>query len=245
MTHLSAFELDAVALGSEPAGAREHLAACARCRTDLDAASALREHFTAHVLPRMLPVRRRRRAWPWLAAPMLAAAAALLVVVRRPHRAPPAVPELAIKGDVAWQVFGNRDGHTFAVHDGTPLERGDRIRFAVIPNGARYLLVASIDGAGAVTVYFPYGGSASAPLDAIAPGAARVELPGSIVLDAAPGPERVFALFSDRPIETAEVARQLRAIGAAGPDAIRGTRALAVAGTRGQTSVVFEKRVPR
>jgi hypothetical protein len=239
VTHLSAFALDALALGTETAGAREHLAACPRCRADFEAAATLREHFTAHVLVRTLPVRRRRFAWPLFALPALAVAIALLVIVRpSSHRAE---PELAIKGDAAWQVFANRDGQTFAVHDGARLAQGDRIRFAVIPDGARYLLVASIDGAGAATIYFPYDGIESALL----PAGDRVELPGSIVLDAAPGPERVFALFSDEPIAAAAVAERLRALGADGPDAIRRTHELVAPGVRGQTSVVFEKSVPR
>ncbi|HEY1812930.1 MAG TPA: DUF4384 domain-containing protein [Kofleriaceae bacterium] len=240
MTHLSAFTLDALALGTETAGAREHLAACARCRGDLEAAQALREHFTAHVLSRTLPVRRRRPVWPWFALPALAAAIALVAIIVRPsHRA--AEPELAIKGDAAWQVFANRDGQTFAVHDGTELAPGDRIRFAVIPDGARYLLVASIDGAGVASIYYPYDGAESAAI----PAGDRVELPGSIVLDAAPGPERVFAVFSDEPIGATAVADRLRAVGADGPDAIRRIHALVLPGVRGQTSVVFEKSVPQ
>jgi len=234
--HLSAFALDALALGTETAGAREHLAACSRCRAEYDAAAELRAHFVAHVLPRGAPVRRRRAWWPLLAIPALAAIA--LIAVRPKPAAPPA-GDLAIKGDATWQVFANRDGQTFAVHDGTRLDAGDRIRFAVVPDGARYLLVASIDGAGAVSVYYPYGGTESAPL----PPDARVELPGSIVLDAAPGPERLFAVFSDAPIASAGVAEQLRSIAAGGADAIRGMHTLDVP-ARTQASLVFEKESP-
>lgn len=235
MMHLSALALDALALGTETAGARDHLAVCARCRAEYDAAAELREHFTTHVLPHAQPVRRRRPIWAFIALPALAAAAIAMIVVARPAPKP---AELAIKGDATWQVFANRDGQTFAVHDGTRLGAGDRIRFAVIPDGARFLLVASIDGAGAVSVYYPYGGTASGKLE---PGD-RVELPDSIVLDAAPGPERLFALFSDAPIETSNVAEQLRAIGAGGPDAIRGMHTLTV-DSRAQASLVFEKEV--
>lgn len=246
MTHLSALALDALALGTlDPAAearARAHLASCARCRADSEAAAAERAHFSAYVMARTAPVAPRRWAL-WLALPAVAAAVALLALALRDpagERAPELAPELAIKGGPTWHVFANRDGRTFAVHDGTPLAAGDRIRFAVAPAGARYLLVASIDGAGAVTIYFPYGGSESAPLAA----GVQVELPGSIVLDAAPGPERMFAVFSDEPIATAAIARQLRAIGNGGADAIRSTHSLAVARARAQTTVVFEKAPP-
>ena len=103
--------------------------------------------------------------------------------------------DLGIKGDATWQVFANRDNKTFAVHDGAELAAGDRIRFIVTPNRARYIIVASVDGSGAATIYYPYNGIQSAPAEG-----PRSELPGSIVLDAAPGPERLYALFSDEPI---------------------------------------------
>ena len=66
-----------------------------------------------------------------------------------------------------------------------------------------------------------------------------VLLPDSIVLDDAPGPERIFALFSDRKVEDAEVTAALAALGAAGADAIRATARLAL--PYDQASVVFEK----
>lgn len=236
--HLSAIQIDKLALGAltheDEAAARVHLASCARCRRDHDAAASLRAHFTVRVFARTVP-RRHLVRW-WFAVPALTVAAAIAVMLR-PH--PPEVPALAIKGEAAWQVFANRDDQTFPVHDGTLLAAGDRVRFVVTPEGARFLLVVSVDGAGQVSTYYPYGGERSGALES----AARVELPGSIVLDAAPGPERVFALFSDEPIEAASVTDPLRAIGAGGPIAIRAARSLAIA-TRAQATLVFEKATP-
>jgi hypothetical protein len=241
--HLSSLTLDALALGSETPGAREHLAACARCRDDFAASAELRAHFTNQILPRTQP-RKARSSWLVFAVPAFAAAIAIIAVVTRHREAPPPPPpELAIKGDATWQVFANRDGQTFTVHDGAQLEPGDRIRFAVIPDGAHYLLVASIDGAGTASIYFPYGGSESAALPA--PAGARSLLPGSIVLDAAPGPERMFAIFSDEPIAADQVIEQLRAIGAGGAGAIREPHVLTIAHARAQASTVFEKPVQR
>jgi hypothetical protein len=236
-THVSALALDAFALGAldtdRAANVQAHLASCAACRTDQETAAELRERFTRTVLPRGLPVRRPRR-WIWLVAP--AFVVLLLAIVLRLQPDPP--PALAIKGEASWQVFANRDGQTFGVRDGATLAAGDRIRFAVMPDGARYLLVASVDGTGMVTIYYPYQGEHSAAIEGD-----RVELAGSIVLDAAPGPERMFAILSDQRLAAAVVIAQLRAVGAGGADAIRGTHTLPLP-ARAQLSLVFEKATP-
>ncbi len=238
--HLSALVLDGLALGAlaagEESGARAHLASCATCRGEHEAATALREHFERGVFARTRPKLRARRwpGWVWLAAPVLAAAAVLLVVWTRGD----SDPELGIKGDAAWQVFANRNDQTFAVHDGAKLVAGDRIRFVVTPNGARYVLVASVDGTGAASIYYPYGGEQSARITG-----ARVELPGSIVLDATAGPERLYAIFTDEPISANGVKERLRTIGGGGADAIRRATRLDLR-ARTQLSIVFEKVTP-
>ena len=238
--HLSAMSLDALALGAldgdAERSARAHLTSCARCRADADAAAALREHFTVHVLPRTVPARRRRR-WQWLllAAPVLAAAAVIFLVLRDPTPVP---PELGIKGDASWQVFAHRAGKTFEVHDGAMLAAGDEIRFVVVPDRARFVLIVSVDGAGTASIYYPYNGATSAPIEG-----PRVELAGSIALDAAAGPERIFALFSDEPIAATAARDALRAIAIGGPDAIRRTRQLPLP-VRAQTTLLFEKAAP-
>ena len=135
-------------------------------------------------------------------------------------------------------MFANHDGRVFAVHDGTTLDAGDRIRFAVTPAGVRYLLVASIDGLGAATIYYPYGGPQSAIIEGD-----RVEPAGSIELDAAPGPERIYALLSDEPIAADTVIAKLRAVAGGGADAIRHAPALELP-VRAQLSLVFEKAAP-
>jgi hypothetical protein len=237
--HISSFDLDALALDAlddaTARTARTHLAACAACRGDADDAAALRAQFASSALSRQVPARAtKRRVWVWLAAPMLAAAAAILIVATRPRH-----PDdtLGIKGDATWQVVANRGGDTFAVADGTQLRAGDRIRFVIIPNGARFVLVASIDGSGTASIYYPYAGSESAEVSG-----ARVELPGSIVLDAAPGPERLFAVLSDRPVAADTVRGELAAIGSE-PARIRATHRLNV-DSRAQLSLVFEKVAP-
>lgn len=243
--HVSSLALDALALGALPepeaAAVRAHLDACAACRAGRDAADELRAHFTRAVLPRTQPARHRPRARWWLAVPALAAAAAIALVVVHGRTSGPRAStggDLAIKGDAAWQVVARRGDRTFAVHDGTKLAAGDRVRFVVVPNGARYLIVGSVDGGGAVSIYFPWDGDQSGALSG-----PRVELPDSVVLDAAPGPERLFAIFSDQPIAIADVRARLAALGARGVAAIRAAHRLDLA-ARVQLTLMFEKETP-
>lgn len=247
--HLSSFVIDALAVGhlagAERAAAQLHIDGCERCRADLENTRAACATFTRDVLPRTigtlhLPAPWWRRFGPALLVPMLAAAAMLFWFARRPDAVEPreAEPDIQIKGAVTFQMFARRDDQVFAVRDGTRLAAGDQIRFVVGARRLGFVLVASVDGAGATTVYYPYGGARSGPV-----GATPGELPGSVVLDAAPGPERVFALFSSEPLEAAQVTRVLAAIGARGRTAIRATTTLDVP-AQDQASLVFEKDAP-
>jgi len=250
--HVSALELDALALASlapdHAAGVRAHLARCPRCREDERAAAELRAEFVARVLPRGLRPDRLpgSAAGRWWLATALALAAAAIAIAVWPRSADPVrsdrAGDLAIKGEASWQVFASRGGRVFAVHDGIELAPGDQIRFAVTPGAARYLLVASVDGLGTPTIYYPYDGARSAEITGPIAGE-RVELPGSIMLDAAPGPERIYALLSATPLSAEEVREQLRRVGLGGAAAIRSARRLAVPAPV-QASLVFEKAVP-
>jgi hypothetical protein len=238
--HLSPDLLVRVAMAKhsedELRAAEEHARACPRCRTELDDAARARERFRAQVFPRTRDAvaRRASRAAWWrrllpplgLAAAVGAAAAVLLVV--RPARD----PVLPTKGAGTLSVFVLRDERVFAIDDGARLRPGDRIRFGVQGGGASFVLVASIDGRRQVTVYQP-----STSLRA--EGAAVTMLPDSIRLDDALGPERIFAVFSDRPVQEGEVAPALASLGAAGPEAVRREQRLSL--SFAQASLLIEK----
>jgi len=85
------------------------------------------------------------------------------------------------------------------------------------------------------SIYHPYGGDRSAAIEGD-----RVELADSIELDDAPGPERIYAILSDRPIAADAVRSRLRDVAAGGVAAIRGTHTLALP-VRAELSLVFEK----
>lgn len=240
--HLSSFLLDQLALGALSADvaaeAAAHLASCERCRADQAQAEEARARFTRDVMPRTLPAIKgrlsppRRRLW-WALAPALAAACALVFVLR-PR--PPEEPEYSEKGAPSLSVFAKHAGQVQPVGDGAQLHPGDAVRFVLHPSGLPYVIVASVDGKGDATVYHPFGGDRSAEV----PPSGRVELPGSVVLDETPGPERVFALFSRAPLPAAGITAALRALGARGPDAIRAERKLGVAADA-QATLLFEK----
>ncbi|HEU0032902.1 MAG TPA: hypothetical protein VFQ53_19855 [Kofleriaceae bacterium] len=247
MSHLSSLTIDALAGGhlddAEARALRPHLEACARCRDELATAEAACRQFTRDVLPRTIGRLRPRPArWRWLVpviAPVLAAAAIVLWLVRpagRPAR-PVVDDDIRLKGDLTFQMFARRGDAVIAVRDGTPLAAGDQIRFVVGANGPTHLIVASIDGAGHATIYYPYDGTRSGSV-----GAQPAELPGSIVLDASPGPERVFAIASTESLDAAIVKHALIELGARGTAAIRDTRRLAVPAAM-QASIVFEKSI--
>jgi hypothetical protein len=209
MKHLSAFVLDQLELGSLSAEARAeaeaHLADCAQCRGEREAAAALRRRFEEHVYPRTVArvtEARRRRWWHWtpiLLAPALAAAALLLFM------RPPREPELSYKGGPSLTVYARHRDRVFVVKDGQTLQPGDELRFVVVAPGARYVLIASIDGAGQASVYYPFAAPRSA---AVAEG--RTELPGSVTLDDTLGHERLFAVFSAQALESAKVLPRLQ-----------------------------------
>lgn len=243
-THVSMLTIDALAggqlTGREADTARAHIATCPRCQEDLASAEAAVATFKRDVFPRTVD-RLQPKPWWLRIAPLLVpvvAAAALLLYLNRPSTPSTVADEdgdLRIKGAITFKVFAKRGDTVITVVDGAKLAAGDAIRFVASARTERYLIVGSVDGRGNATIYFPYGGAASGPITAT-----PVELPGSIVLDDAPGPERLFALFSAQPLEATTVTRALKTLGAKGADAIRATAALDVA-TERQATLLFEK----
>jgi hypothetical protein len=221
----------------EARAAAAHAAGCNRCRAELDAAQAARRRFAEQVFPRTLPeIERRlgpRPRWGlWLGAFAVAGAAVAILpflVDPKPHVEDPA---WQVKGPGALKVFGRRGDRVIAVEDGARLRPGDQLRFAVQPGDARFVLVGSADGRGRASLYYP---SVAVGVDA---GQAQL-LADSIVLDDAPGPERIFAVFSDRRLEDREVEALLKQIAAGGAEAVRRTHRLPLPFP--QASLFFEK----
>lgn len=230
--HPSALALHELHLGAGDREVAAHVGVCPECRQQLDELAADHRRFDEQVLARTVPAlgRRRPRRWLWALAPAVAVAAGLWLWAR------PRGGEERAKGEAVLTVYAARGETVTRLEDGGALAPGDRIRFVIRPGGLGYAMIASLDGAGRATVYHPYGGAQSAPVAADP----RVELAGSIVLDRAPGPERIFALLSRRPLAAAEVVRALEEIGRGGPAVVRATAQLPLP-VEAQGSVLFEK----
>ncbi|MHB8419465.1 MAG: zf-HC2 domain-containing protein [Myxococcales bacterium] len=214
--HLSTLKLNARALGQlspgDLGGADAHLEGCERCRALAAELAADDDRFRREVFPRTLPRIEARAArgrwgrgarWGWIWAPAVALAAlpvALLVLRTSAPR-----PDLEPKGGPVFQLFARRGVQVFAVEPGSRLQPGDQLRFVVDPGELDHVLVASRDGAGKLSVYYPFGAVASG---AVTP-TTRSELPGSVTLDGTLGDERLWAVFSRRPLSSEEVLQAL------------------------------------
>ncbi|HKQ71578.1 MAG TPA: hypothetical protein VJT73_19670, partial [Polyangiaceae bacterium] len=183
-------------------------------------------------------------------AGLVACAAALLLFFRQPagvsslgeHETPgQGDARERVKGASELLLVARRGGRVFPVdrfnHE---LGAGDEIRAVVTQSDPTrpWLLVASIDGSAKTNVYFPFRGQKSGHLEHVG----RWEVPGSIVLDDSPGPERIFAFFSKEPLDAALVAKSLEALGREGWPAVRAKSEIALEGVV-QSSVLLEKPV--
>jgi hypothetical protein len=259
--HISALDLDLVAMGQATPERLERMTAhCGACRTCAVRRDEHDEHvrrFRMSVFPRTLEkvVARRRSVLPWrwmlgLALPL--AAGLLLLALGRdadPGKVLPGVGDpsiLGVKGSPVVRVFARRarsgapEADVIKVKDGDRLRAGDALRFVLSPAGWPYVFIASVDGAGQANVYFPFHGEASVKVDA----KGTVSVPDSIVLDEAPGPERIFVIHSKSPVQAETVRAALATVAVGGAPAIRKTLQLPIAGTV-QSTLLFEKEDKR
>jgi hypothetical protein len=214
--HLSAESLDLMLLDSLPsaedAKAMAHLSTCPGCRGEWEERLEHKSHFLQSVLPRQLAAMESRHkkfdllGWWQFFVPVTAVAVAIAAVIV--VRTGGAARDLGIKGGPALEVFAKRGDVVFAVKPGVKVAAGDRLRFVVEGARTRYLLIASIDGAARVCQLFPAPASKA---DSEAIEAGRNELPGSVELDDAPGPERVYAFFTEAPIMFSAAEAAIRA----------------------------------
>lgn len=240
--HPSVLALHAYAAGlpeADTAGVRDHLAGCSRCREEVRALETAHGRFDQIEPTLRSAVRRRltrRRSWLGLLVSLSVGTLATVAILARPADDSARV---AVKGGLIFKAFARRAQTVFAVREGTTVAPGDEVRFVVESAGRPYLLVASVDGRGDTTVYFPFGGAWSGRIERTE---TPVELPGSAILDDAPGPERIFALATSEPLAAPKVLRLLAELGRGGAQAIRTESRLGVPAAL-QSSLLLEKAV--
>jgi hypothetical protein len=263
--HFTTLDLDQLELGEIEATTRrsleDHIIACRDCAARRFEHKERQEHFRRVVFPRTIAALGARR-WQrptglWAFGLALPVVTGLLFVAwgldrGRQHAgtepSPGAAATIGVKGDTLFQVFARRgrsaraadESPVVRVADGTRLAPGDALRFVLYPTGLPYVLIASVDGAGQVNIYYPFHGDSSALVD----GQSAVSVPGSIVLDGAPGPERLFVIYSDQPVQARAVRQVLERTAAGRAPAIRAAGRLPFSGTV-QTTLLFEKEGAR
>jgi hypothetical protein len=85
---------------------------------------------------------------------------------------------------------------------------GDVVQLRYSPGGQRHGVIASIDGAGVVTLHFPL--SDDAPPEATAMSPKKTALPNAYALDDAPRFERFFFITANDPIDVQQVLAAVR-----------------------------------
>ncbi|HEU5055223.1 MAG TPA: hypothetical protein VFU21_01805 [Kofleriaceae bacterium] len=125
-----------------------------------------------------------------------------------PHAGDP-VETTRIKGDVRLLAFRKAGDRIERLASGAVVRAGDVIQLRFNGGGRRHGVIASIDGAGAVTLHFPLSEDAPTAL-----GDRTTDLPHAYALDDAPRFERFFFITDDRPIDVAGTLAALRALAA-------------------------------
>lgn len=222
--HLSSETIDLLLLSALSADesnvAKSHLDGCSECKSRWQELNEDKQRFEQFVFARTLPKVEARVAAERqgfferfklkFLIPAVGLATALAVVATTgPGTQTEDDLYVGIKGQPTFEMFAQRrDGGSFAVAPGVTLQPSDRVRFVVNPAGARYLIVASHDGAGVFSVYHPFGAQVSQP---VSDAKAKLELPGAVELDSTLGTERVVAVFSDEPLTASQVEAALKA----------------------------------
>ncbi|MFN0245290.1 MAG: DUF4384 domain-containing protein [Kofleriaceae bacterium] len=148
--------------------------------------------------------------WVFTGGALAAAAAAVIFFVGRRDSGTDG-DDIGFKGgDVTLVVHAANDTGSRTLASGDTIAPGTRIRFEVGSAKRGYVTVIGFDAGGATTVYYPYGGAEAAVYDPKTGGL----LPGAIAVDATPGAEKYYAVFSEHPFSVESVAAGVQGKGA-------------------------------
>ena len=212
-----------------------HLASCAQCQARCEQRQAfnLRYHASSQDLElararhaalalggasgaKGLPVaprgtsrvRRHPLLLAWLGSGALAAAASFVLFLA--FSRDPELSGVRSKGSGLLDFYVKSAG---GVRLGAPGERvrpGDALRFVVPRTERRYLVVLGRDSRGVASVYFPGGALAERAESGGEALGWGVALGASVLLDDAPGDERLYGVFCERAVSTQALRDELR-----------------------------------
>jgi hypothetical protein len=162
--------------------------------------------------------RRRRRRLGWLG--VATSAAAVLVVARFvPERTATDTPPRAgvtqgdgtrVKGVARLVAFRQAGEQVERLAEDTVVHAGEVIQLRYNAGGQRFGVIASVDGAGVVTLHFPL--REDAPPEATAVSPETTTLPNAYALDDAPRFERFFFITANDPVDVPQTLAALRAL---------------------------------
>jgi hypothetical protein len=212
LSRLALAQLTTRELGAtDQARAEQHLRGCASCAGRLEElthhAADYEQRADDHrrQLRLALAVQKQRQTlWPLLAVPALALLALVVMVTG------PGDPD-RYKGAFTLRYVAKRGSEQFVVKDNDRLLAGDALRAAVTTDRTGYLWIVLVDADGTVTSLYPEAPPSADPTPMTLERSGTTTLPGSIILDDAPGTERLVCFFSEQPFRRDQLLKQLEA----------------------------------
>ncbi|MGE0397861.1 MAG: hypothetical protein AB7T06_14155 [Kofleriaceae bacterium] len=203
---------------ADPAELAERIAAIrADNATELAAypAGPALEQINARVASEAARRRARRRLTMvgMVGVASVAAVAAVVLVAGRVATGDPTqdVPEVTrVKGATRLLAFRHVGDHAEPLAEDDLVREGDLIQLRYNAGGRKFGVIASVDGAGEVTLHYP--GAEDAPPEDTALSTKPTPLAHAYALDNAPRFERFFFITADDPIELAPCLGALRSL---------------------------------
>ena len=137
-------------------------------------------------------------------------------------------------------VFRKTTSGAEELRAGTLARRADVLQVGYTAGDAKYGVIFSVDGRGAITWHMPSGFKGGARTAPALDGQGEVVLPSAYELDDAPGFERFFLVYSREPFDVGDVERAARALSARPAGAEKD--GLGLRGGLGQFSLLLKKQ---
>ncbi|HEY0252785.1 MAG TPA: hypothetical protein VGC41_14720 [Kofleriaceae bacterium] len=131
---------------------------------------------------------------------------AMLAVFHTTEHGHPGTDEITrVKGSARLLAFRQVGANVEQLENDTVAHAGDVIQLRYNAGGARYGMIASVDGNGVVTLHFPSSETGSTEMSHD-----TTTLPDAYALDDAPKFERFFILTADQPIDVGQTLAALK-----------------------------------